>query len=144
MSESSSQLRMDLVAKPGAKSALWDYFGLEKGRDGQPIDNGNVICRTCYRRVLAKNGNTSNLLAHLKANHGKVYSEATEAMNSKPSRQPSIRSKGIAVGQSTLKESLERGQKYERKGKKWKELTDAVTYYIAKDSLPVYSVDTKP
>ena len=87
MSESSSQLRMDLVAKPGVKSALWDYFG--KGRDGQPIDNGNVICRltmvmlfvvTCYRRVLAKNGNTSNLLAHLKANHGKVYSEATEAM----------------------------------------------------------------
>ena len=97
---------MDLVAKPGAKSALWDYFCW---RDGQPIDNGNVICRTCYRRVLAKNGNTSNLLAHLKANHGKVYSEATEAMKSKPSRQPSIRSKGIAVGQSTLKESLERG-----------------------------------
>ena len=80
MSESSSQLQMDLVAKPRAKSALWDYFGLEKGRDGQPIDNGNVICCTCYRRVLAKNGNTSNLLAHLKANHGKVYSEATEAM----------------------------------------------------------------
>ena len=62
-------------------------------------------------------------------------------MKSKPSRQPSIRSKGIAVGQSTLKETLERGQKYERKGKKWKELTDAVTYYIAKDSLPVYSVE---
>ena len=29
--------QMELVAKPGAKSVLCDYFGLEKGRDGQPI-----------------------------------------------------------------------------------------------------------
>ena len=84
--------------------------------------------------MLAKNGNTSNLLAHLKVNHGKVYSEVTEAMKSKPSRQPSIRSKGIAGGQSTLKESLKRGQKYERRGKRWRELTNAVTYYTAKES----------
>ena len=70
---------------------------MEKARDGKPIDNDNVICRTCYRPVLAKNSNTSNLLAHLKANHGKVYSEATEAMKSKPSRRPSIGSKGTST-----------------------------------------------
>ena len=43
---------------------------------GQTLGQHFPVCRTCYRQVLAKNGNTSNLLAHLKANHGKVYSEA--------------------------------------------------------------------
>ena len=45
------------------------------------------------------------------------------------------------VSQLTLKESIERSQKYERKGKKWQELTQAVTHYIAKDNLPIHSVE---
>ena len=52
--------------------SVWTYFGLEKGRDGEPIDDGSVVRRTCYRRVLARHGNTSNLLSHLKANHSKL------------------------------------------------------------------------
>lgn len=39
--------------------------------------------------------------------------------------------------QIALKESIERTQKYERKGKKWQELTAAVTCFIAKDNLPI-------
>ena len=28
-----------LVAKPGTKSLVWDYFGLRKDPEGKPIDN---------------------------------------------------------------------------------------------------------
>ena len=37
------------------------------------------------------------------------------------------------ANQPMLFESIERVQKYERKGKQWKELTDAVLHYLAKD-----------
>ena len=39
--------------------------------------------------------------------------------------------------QRTLQESVALHVMYERKGTHWKELTDTVTYFIAKDSLPI-------
>ncbi len=36
---------------------------------------------------------------------------------------------------------METAKSYERGGKKWKELTDSVTYCLAKDGLPMYSVE---
>ena len=35
--------------------------------------------------------------------------------------------------QPTLSESVEKSQEYDKKGKQWIKLTEAVTYYIAKD-----------
>ena len=84
-----SATRPELVKKSGTKSVLWDFFGLEQGRDGELIDDGSVICRSCRRRVIARSGNTSNLLAHLKANHPKIYSEAKESMSTKERPRPS-------------------------------------------------------
>ena len=43
--------------------------------------------------------------------------------------------------QSTIQETIERTQKYKCKRKKWKELTDSVTHYIAKDCLPMSVVE---
>ena len=40
--------------------------------------------------------------------------------------------------QQTLQESVVLCVVYKQKGVKWKELTDTVTYFIAKDSLPIY------
>ena len=37
----------------------------------------------------------------------------------------------------SLQESVPSRVAYERKGAKWKELTDTVTYFIAKESLPI-------
>ena len=36
------------------------WCGLEKGRNGKPTDTETAICRSCHKRVAAKNGNTSN------------------------------------------------------------------------------------
>ena len=45
------------------------------------------------------------------------------------------------IRQPTLAETITNSQRYERKGKKWKELTDAITFFIAKDVLPISSVE---
>ena len=138
-----SATRPELVKKSGTKSVVWDFFGLAQGRDGKPIDDGSVICRSCRRRVIARSGNTSNLLAHLKANHPKIYSEAKESMSTKERPRPSTTQSrpSTSATQATLIESLEKTQKYEKKGKKWKDLTDSVTYCIAKDNLLIHTVE---
>ena len=55
-----------LVPKPRTKSAIWQYFGLKLDSDGEPMDNGQVFCKICHRGIMAKSGNTSNLMSHLK------------------------------------------------------------------------------
>ncbi len=77
----------ELHKKPGSKSQVWNYFGLEK-KDGE------------FQKVTA-----------------------------------------TPADQLSLAESVDRAQRYERKGKKWKELTDVVMFYIAKDCLPLYTVE---
>ncbi len=136
--------RPDLVRKPGSKSCVWNYFGLEKGTSGEVTDTGHAVCRTCFRKVAAKNGNTTNLLSHLRSTHTKLYAEAKAAMESRrlqESQLPSTSSTLRPINQPTLTQSITRSQKYERKGKRWRDLTDAVVYYIAKDCLPLHSVE---
>ena len=43
--------------------------------------------------------------------------------------------------QPTLKEVVEIAQSYEKQGKKWKELTDSVTFFLAKDAQPMFTVE---
>jgi len=127
----------ELHKKPGSKSQVWNYFGLEK-KDGEFLKE-TAVCRTCYRNVATKNGNTSNLIAHLRTTHSNLHSEVKAAMKESQ----------IAIGSSSSSSrkrsadqlSLPEVQRYERKGKKWKELTDAVMFYIAKDCLPLYTVE---
>lgn len=48
---------------------------------------------------------------------------------------------GSPATQITLQASMEKCQEYDKKGKKWNELTDAVTYYIGKEALPIRTVE---
>ena len=56
----------ELVSKSSMKSIVWDYFSLELVADGKDIDDDSAVCQSCRKRVLAKQGNTSNLLAHFR------------------------------------------------------------------------------
>lgn len=47
------------------RSPVWQYFTCESSND--------ATCKLCNAHVLRKN-NTSNLLAHLKHNHGAIHS----------------------------------------------------------------------
>ena len=139
--------KLDLIQKPGTKSHIWNYFGVEKPNNGEPIMRDVAVCCTCYGKVAAKNGNTSNLLAHLRCSHERLYTEAKQIMSSKQPGSSSSYSSlsplpgGSTLGQLTIQDAIVKTQKYKKKGKRWKELTDSVVYYIAKDCLPIYTVE---
>ena len=60
---SCSAVMSELVVK-SRTSIIWDYYRLERGKDGKPVDNGSAICCSCRKRVMARQGSASNLLAH--------------------------------------------------------------------------------
>ena len=98
-----------------------------------------MICRLCKKSVSVKGGNTSNLLSHLKVHH--PHLEVKKA-NSKSDKDKDHAKTGKASSrQPSLPNTLRSGHKYERKSRKWQQLTDAVTYCLAKDMMPIYSVE---
>ena len=87
---------------------------------------------------MARKGNTLNLLAHLWTTHGKLRADVKAAIKGKQESSP----KECGISQSAnAGRNRTNSQKYERNRKQWKEITDAVTHYIAKDTLPIYSVE---
>ena len=77
----------NLARKKHAKSVVWDYFGIRVGEDGLPVpgedglpvpgEEQKPVCRSCGKVVLAKGGNTTNLLTHLRDHHPQLHVEAT-------------------------------------------------------------------
>ena len=57
---------LNLVKKPNTKSSVWTYFGLEADESDETLRDkeDSPVCRACKKSVLAKGGNTSNLLTH--------------------------------------------------------------------------------
>lgn len=147
MSSRAIVLRMasQLVTKSkSTKSAVWAFFGFEGDEEGKPKQEDIAICRICERKVSAKGGNTSNLLSHLKNHHPLKYNEVKKAGQSS-----STSSEGSTITtRSTKKSSSDQSSlstlmapKYDRKSKKWQQLTDKVTHFIAKDMMPIYTVE---
>ena len=46
-----------------------------------------------------------------------------------------------SCGQITIDVAMSKGEKYPRSSKWWQQLTDLVTHCLAKDMMPIYSVD---
>ena len=80
-STSSSSCDVTLVRKPGTRNVVWDYFGLEVDECGKVRGETTSfpLCRTCGKKISAKGGNTTNLLAHLRDNHPTLYVQAVVA-----------------------------------------------------------------
>ena len=129
----------ELITKPGTKAPVWEYFGLEKDKNRTVIDDGRVVCRARRRKVLARNGNTSNLSSHLRANHAKLSAQLKD--NTSRGQQKTAITSRSSNHQPTLSESIDKSQEYDTKGKRWIELTNAVIFYIAKDGQPMYTVE---
>ena len=68
--------------------------------------------------------------------HPKQYAELIEAQKKK-SKEKSSKTSQI---QAKLKVADQSAVKYGRGSKKWQELTDSVSYCIAKDMMPIYTV----
>lgn len=131
----------DLLPARNKKSAVWVYFGYRRGQDGKPEDVERATCKKCKKQFWAKGGNTSNLFKHLEVNHpeeyGKIKSSTSKGKGTSTVPQPvHERSTGKQV-------TLTSFSKYNREEKKWKTLTDKVTFCLAKDIMPIYSVEKR-
>ena len=131
---------VQLIAKKNTTSKVWKYFGFIPSEDGSPIDSDTPRCRLCHKGVSAKWANTSNLLSHLKLHHGSEYREIKRAQ---PVRSPSASRKtnSSSSSQQTLAECIQKSKLFSTDSKDHRRLTQAVTNYIVKDVVPVYTVD---
>jgi len=112
--EASSETSDKLVAKlSGVKSAVWGYFRFKP--DAEVKAKVSAICWLCKKTTSAKGGNTSNLKT-----------------SGRPSGKDHEISKAVSLRQASLFTVLRPAQKYDRKSKKWQELTDSVTRCLAK------------
>ena len=126
----------ELILKENMKSAVWKHFGFKANDEGKPKDEDTAICCHSKRRYMC---NMSNLLTHLRNHHPMKHADVRKENEGNSKNDSSFKrssSSREAVGQKTLLDV----QKYDRKSKKRQELTDRVTYCIAKDMMPIYSV----
>ena len=122
-----------LVQKKKTKSVVWKNFGLRASREGVIVDKeqDKPVCRTCGRSVQAKGSNTTNLYQHLREHHPTIYAELA----------PKVTPKQPTTSQASLAEVITRATKFASTSAQAKEFNRAVTYYLAKDAVPISTVD---
>ena len=108
---------MELVDKPGSKSAVWKFFGVKCDEEERPIIDGHAFCRQCNSNVAARSGNTSNLITHLRSNHPTIYADFVKQKAEKE-KTKADQSKKSATQQKSITEALISSQSYDRKSKK--------------------------
>ena len=90
--------------------------------------------------MLAKGGNTSNLMAHLKEHHPTLYAEALSAQPAL-SKIKGAKAKEQDKSQSTIETAIKSASKYSPNSPQVLELNHAVAYYTAKDAQPFAAVE---
>ena len=121
-----------LLPSPMPRLAFGVFFGLKT--DGHVIKDANTpVCRigSCRMKVKTKHSSTSNLYSHLKKHHPREY-EAVRPPKAKKKSSPASK---------TIEEAFKQSTKLPRSSKEHKEITKAITYYMAKDMRPMYSVE---
>ncbi|KAL3988405.1 serine protease 27 [Sarotherodon galilaeus] len=113
----------ELVSKNDATSVVWNWFGFCPSDTHQ----SPILCRTCKRAVVAKGANTTNLFHHLKQKHF-LYSKLL---------------KHTKIDDSTINVALKSCTPHDKSSKRWGELTNAVTRCLARDMMPIQSVERK-
>ena len=121
-----------LLPKLGTKSSIWCYFGLRED-GGKAVDDGKVVCRLCYRSVMAKSGNTSNIMAHIRNNQKAIYSQLKMPISAQAAATSNL------PQQQTIKKAFAVCQPYCRSGQRWKELTESDTLHIKRWIASAYS-----
>jgi hypothetical protein len=90
------------------------------------------------------NSNTSNLRHHLKQHHPQEHAMINISQNSQrtSTSTASLESeKSVNDEQSPIAAAFAKSSEYKKESSKWKSLTDVVTFCIAKDALPISTVE---
>ena len=125
------------MQKKNTYSAVWTIFGLKKT---QKEDDKSVVCHLCQSVVLARGRNTSNLFSHLKIHHAKKCT-SIEKGEKKAKTTVDKKETGDSGNQITLVESIKRTKLYPRGSQRWKEITGSVVYFLAKEMVPISTVE---
>ena len=126
----------ELVSKPNTTTPVWKHFGFESDAAGKPVNVDRPLCRVYRQDVGAKEGNTSNLYSHLKNKHLQLYNEVMKVM-------PRTGKPKCAANQPSVAEAFQRVQSLSTTSREQAELTRAVTHCLAKDMLPIHTVEKK-
>nr|XP_054591852.1 E3 SUMO-protein ligase ZBED1-like [Nothobranchius furzeri] len=122
------------VPKKGIKSSVvWNWYGFAV----TDIKQETPRCNLCLKPVAIKGSSTTNLFQHLKQRHPAEH-EKCQSLRDEQSRSDQ---EPVAKKQLTVAESFAQGTAYDKKGARWTTITDAVALYIAKDMVPIYTMD---
>lgn len=124
----------NLVAKKGTTLPIWQYFGFWPNERGEPRDASEVVCRICANVIRAKDGQMKNLHDHLRVHHPVNYATSS----SRPATGPS---KTASYHQPTISGAFAKSTKYKRDSEGWKQCSDAVTRYLAKEMVYFNTVE---
>lgn len=135
--------RRELLPLEKAKSAVWAYFGF-------PANNGNfveaerkkrtkVFCKLCDMDFSYK-GNTTNMITHLNYCHKEEYEIVKKQLDAQ-AQDKHVSSEVSCSSQRTIVSSFELLTPYSRTLSRWNKLTNSITYFIAKDMLPISTVN---
>ncbi|XP_051800213.1 E3 SUMO-protein ligase ZBED1-like [Acanthochromis polyacanthus] len=94
------------------------------------------------QKVSAKGGNMSNMMAHLRDHHPQLCSELKRGrvMDRTRTNPPTACTSSVTVAQ-TITQAFERKAAYAPTSKHAKDLTAAISYFIAKDMMPFQTVE---
>ncbi|XP_060758694.1 E3 SUMO-protein ligase ZBED1-like [Neoarius graeffei] len=118
-------------------SVIWNWY-----RFAETDEKQTPLCKVCLKPVVVTCSSTTNLFQHLKRKHPAEWEKCCVLRKeSIPSRTSTAKS--TSAKQSTLPQSFSSCVPYEKSGARWKAITDAITYFIATDMLPIYSVEKR-
>lgn len=119
-----------LVPKKGPhSSSMWNFFGFAPDDDLQK----QAICMQCHGIVKTKSGNTINLLNHFERHHKIQYEQATKD-------NPKKKKPGRPTTQTSITQTLYNATPYPDSSRRHKEITEAVTFFLAKDMASMNTV----
>ncbi|XP_015811252.2 E3 SUMO-protein ligase ZBED1 [Nothobranchius furzeri] len=124
----------ELLPKKGtSNSVIWNWFGFHPADETQT----KPCCKICFKTVATGSSSTTNLFQHLRNKHPEEWEKCSRL------RSDSGSSSTPAKKQTTLPESFTNCVPYDKNRARWKAITEAVTFYIATDMLPTYSVEKR-
>ena len=118
------------------KTFIWKYFGFEPNKTGNPQSKDHPKCRLYQVEIAIKDGNTSNLYSHIKNEHPEKYDIVQRAATNTNRKRQS--EKIVKTQQPSLEATWNKTKLFSYE---YKKLTKLVTYCLAKDMLPISTVD---
>lgn len=112
-------------------SVIWRWFGFKVADEQQ----NKVFCRECRKHIPTKGSSTTNLFHHLQQRHKVQYEECVKLRAAPQSV------KSPAPKQTTVQKSFTHSVPYAKKSEKWGNITKAVAVHIAKDMVPIATVE---